>query len=118
MSSRVTAGEAVSGVDPSLTPAAWISGRVENEDGVPFDYDGDVNVFLYRVTDQGLSWVFTESLGSYPLGRGEFRFDGLGPGTYVLKTRALGWGGIYGVSEWWQDKADLGVRGPDRVGHG
>ncbi|WP_422386845.1 cell wall-binding repeat-containing protein [Agromyces albus] len=100
---RVTAGEAVSGIDPALTPAAWISGRVLNEDGIPAGWDADVNIFLYRVTDAGTSWVWTGSLGHYPLGPGEFRFDGLTSGTYVLKTRALGWG----IAEWWQDKSDL-----------
>ena len=104
---RVTAGEAVSGIDPGLTPTAWISGRVINEDGVPFGSFDNINVYLYRVTDDGASWVWTSGLGSYPNGWGEFRFDGLRAGTYTLSTQTLGWGGLYGVTEWWQDKPDL-----------
>ncbi|WP_026482409.1 carboxypeptidase regulatory-like domain-containing protein, partial [Agromyces subbeticus] len=100
---QVTAGEVVSGIDPALAPTAWISGRVVNEDGVPADWNADVNVFLYRITDAGRFWVDTAGLGSYPLEPGEFRFDGLTPGTYVLWTRSLGWR----VGEWWHDTADL-----------
>ncbi len=105
---QVTAGESVSGVDASLTPAAWISGRVVNEDGVPFGSFEDVNVFLYRVTEDGVSWVWTESLR----GRGEFRFDGLKAGTYVLWTRTLAWGGLNGVGEWWHDQSDVASADP------
>lgn len=99
---RVTAGEVVSGIDADLEPAAWISGRVVNEDGVPADWDADLDVFLYRVTDTGVSWVDSEGLRSY-LRDGEFRFDGLPAGTYLLRTRALGWG----VAEWWQDESEM-----------
>jgi hypothetical protein len=105
---HVAAGEVVSGIDAGLTPAAWISGRVVNEDGVPADWAADVGLTLYRVTDAGVSSFRTEGLPFY-LGYGAFRFAGLPAGTYLLRTRALGWG----VAEWWQDESDMAAA--DRI---
>jgi putative cell wall-binding protein len=113
----VAAGETTTGVDSVLAPAAWITGRLVNEEGVPFSSADDVDVMLSELRNGDPYWVNSVEPGSYKE-RGGFRFDGLRPGSYILHSSAFGWGGLYGVKQFWEDKTDWRSADPIVVSEG